>query len=92
MGVQIRVMGDDREEVAVSMQVLVEAVRASGLAAVISNNTMIPNREGPGGRMTASMEVAAGYVPDVPAEYEARPPRQARAERADRPRRRGITR
>jgi hypothetical protein len=90
MGVQIRVMGDDREEVALSMHVLVAALRASGNAAVISNNMMIPNRQGPGGRMTASMEVSPGYTPGSPIEYETRPPRQARTERDDRHRRGGA--
>lgn len=91
MGVQIRVMGDDREEVALSMHVLVTALRASGNASIIPAGMLIPNREGPGGRMTAAMEVNADYEPDAPVTYETRPPRPARAERLDR-RRRGITR
>lgn len=61
MGVQIRVMGDDREEVELAMTVLTDAVNGDGRAVLISNGTMLPNRRGPGGRMTGSMEVGASY-------------------------------
>ena len=84
-------MGDDREEVALATHVLVEDLRAAGHASIIPTGMMIPNREGPGGRMTAAMEVNTGYVPAEPVTYETAPPRRARAERLDRPRR-GITR
>lgn len=85
MAVQIRLMGQDHDEVAAVMAALV----AGEPVTVMADGALVPNRRD-GGTRAFGMAQLAGYVPDSNATSEP-PVRRARAERIDR-QRRGITR